>query len=182
MPYRALEGGSVIYRSRGLTTPVPDYATICRRQRKLTVKVPIFKPGEHTCILADSTGLKVAGHGESGVTTIGDGAYDSKRCYRATHAAGGKHIAPPKTGAVRWDNNVPAFKQRNRHIDNVHMVGLAEWKKWINYHRRSAVESAMHRLKWITGERALSRKLANLKTEVILRAKLLNSIITSAIC
>ena len=124
----------------------------------------------------------VTGKDLTGVTTIGDGAYDSKRCYLATHAAGGKHIAPPKAGAVRWDNNVPAFKQRNRHIDNVHMVGLAEWKKWINYHRRSAVESVMHRLKWITGERALSRKLANLKTEIILRAKLLNSIITSAIC
>ena len=92
----------------------------------------------------------------AGVTTIGDGAYDSKRCYSAVHAAGGRHLAPPKMGAMRWDRKVPAYRQRNRHIDNIHLVGRPAWKKWAKYHRRSAVESAMHRWKWVTGERALS--------------------------
>lgn len=124
----------------------------------------------------------VSGLDLKGVTTIGDGAYDSKRCYQAVHAAGGQHLAPPKTGAVRWNSKVPAFKQRNRHLDNMHLVGRKAWKAWAGYHRRSAVESAMHRFKWITGERALSRSLANLKVEITLRAQFLNRILTSAIC
>lgn len=237
LPYRALEGACrAIYQARGLhDLPVPDHTTLCRRQGALKVALPAYRPGAHTCLLVDSTGLKVAGHGEwntrqhgvqgrrtwikvhllndaatgeivdlavtsptegdspvfeqlvegkdlAGVTTIGDGAYDSKRCYRAVHAAGGRHLAPPKMGAMRWDNKVPAYRQRNRHIDNIHLVGRPEWKAWARYHRRSAVESAMHRLKRVTGERAQSRTLTNLKVEVTLRAMFLNSIIASAIC
>ena len=54
------------------------------------------------------------------------------------------------------------------------------WKKWAKYHRRSAVESATHRWKWVTGERALSRTLTRLKVEGVLRAKFLNSLIASS--
>ena len=72
---------------------------------------------------------------------------------------------------MRWDRKVPAYRQRNRHIDNIHLVGRPAWKKWAKYHRRSAVESAMHRWKWVTGERALSRTLTRLKVEGVLRAK-----------
>ena len=86
---------------------------------------------------------------------------------------------PPKMGAMRWDRKVPAYRQRNRHIDNIHLVGRPAWKKWAKYHRRSAVESAMHRWKWVTGERALSRTLTRLKVEGVLRAKFLNSLIAS---
>ena len=88
-------------------------------------------------------------------------------------------LAPPKMGAMRWDRKVPAYWQRNRHIDNIHLVGRPAWKKWAKYHRRSAVESATHRWKWVTGERALSRTLTRLKVEGVLRAKFLNSLIAS---
>lgn len=71
---------------------------------------PVFEP------LVDGKDL-------TGVTTIGDGPYDSKRCYTAVHAAGGRHLAPPKMGAMRWDRKVPAYRQRNRHIDNIHLGG-----------------------------------------------------------
>jgi hypothetical protein len=38
----------------------------------------------------------------------------------------------------------------------------------------------MHRWKWVTGERALSRTLTRLKVEGVLRAKFLNSLIASS--
>ena len=234
LPYRVLEGAArAIFQSHGLDPEqVPDHTLLCKRQAQLAPRLPAFRPGEHTCLLVDSTGLKVAGYGEwntrqhgvqgrrtwvkvhlltdaatgqiidmavtpptegdspvfeklvegkdlTGVTTIGDGAYDSKRCYTAVHAAGGRHLAPPKMGAMRWDRKVPAYRQRNRHIDNIHLVGRPAWKKWAKYHRRSAVESAMHRWKWVTGERALSRTLNRLKVEGVLRARFLNSLIAS---
>ena len=48
----------------GLSWPVPDFSTICRRQRNLQVHVPYqtSKAGLH--LLVDSTGIKFLGQGE----------------------------------------------------------------------------------------------------------------------
>ena len=48
----------------GLDWPVPDYSTVCRRQKTLTVNIP-YRPsrgGLH--LLVDSTGVKMLGEGE----------------------------------------------------------------------------------------------------------------------
>lgn len=60
---------------------VPDHSTLCRRMRRLQLKLPAAKPGARLCFVLDSTGLKVSGAGE----------------WRARHARSGKEES--KTGA-----------------------------------------------------------------------------------
>lgn len=48
----------------GLDWPVPDFSTLCRRQKMLTVRVPYRGSGGPLHLLVDSTGIKVRGEGE----------------------------------------------------------------------------------------------------------------------
>lgn len=43
---------------------VPDYSTLCRRQKKLSVKIPYQKSRGGLHLLVDSTGVKILGEGE----------------------------------------------------------------------------------------------------------------------
>jgi hypothetical protein len=48
----------------GLAWPVPDYSTLCRRQKNLTVDIP-YRPSTGTLhLLIDSAGVKAEGDGE----------------------------------------------------------------------------------------------------------------------
>ena len=47
----------------GLDWPVPDYSTLCRRQRTLAVQLPYKGSGGPLHLLVDSTGIKVRGEG-----------------------------------------------------------------------------------------------------------------------
>jgi hypothetical protein len=47
-----------------LTWPIPDYSTLCRRQKTITVDIP-YRPSEKCLhLLVDSTGIKMLGEGE----------------------------------------------------------------------------------------------------------------------
>jgi Transposase DDE domain len=48
----------------GLSWPVPDYSTGCRRQKRLTVRIPYRPAAQGLHLLVDSTGLKMIGEGE----------------------------------------------------------------------------------------------------------------------
>jgi transposase len=48
----------------GLDWPVPDYSTLCRRQKALAVQLPYRGSGGPLHLLVDSTGIKVRGEGE----------------------------------------------------------------------------------------------------------------------
>jgi hypothetical protein len=63
---------------------VPDYTTLCRRQRSLGVKVQADPAEEPRHILIDSTGLKVFGEGEWKVRQHGK---DKRRTWRKLHLA-----------------------------------------------------------------------------------------------
>ena len=53
-----------LLRLAGLTWPVPDYSTLCRRQKTITVDIP-YRPSEKGLhLLVDSTGIKMLGEGE----------------------------------------------------------------------------------------------------------------------
>lgn len=52
-----------LIRLAGLTWAVPDYSTLCRRQKTLIVDIP-YHPSEGLHLLVDSTGIKVLGEGE----------------------------------------------------------------------------------------------------------------------
>ena len=48
----------------GLDWPVPDYSTLCRRQRTLAVPLPYRGGASPLHLLVDSTDIKVRGEGE----------------------------------------------------------------------------------------------------------------------
>jgi hypothetical protein len=47
----------------GLDWPVPDFSTLCRRQKTLAVQLPYRSSGGPLHLLVDSTGIKVRGEG-----------------------------------------------------------------------------------------------------------------------
>ncbi len=48
----------------GLSWPVPDYSTVCRRQKTLKVRIAYRPAAQGLHLLVDSTGLKMMGEGE----------------------------------------------------------------------------------------------------------------------
>jgi hypothetical protein len=48
----------------GLDWPVPDYSTLCRRQKTLAVQIPYRRADGPLNLLVDSTGIKFLGDGE----------------------------------------------------------------------------------------------------------------------
>ena len=48
----------------GLDWPVPDYTTLCRRQKHLKVQIPYRASSGPLHLLVDSTGIKFSGEGE----------------------------------------------------------------------------------------------------------------------
>lgn len=63
---------------------VPDYTTLCRRRKRLDVKLPRQARGEAIHVVVDSTGLKVYGEGEWKVRKHG---YTKRRTWRKLHLA-----------------------------------------------------------------------------------------------
>ena len=48
----------------GMNVPVPDFSTLCRRQKTLAVQIPYRGATGPLHLLIDSTGIKVEGEGE----------------------------------------------------------------------------------------------------------------------
>ena len=65
LPLRQIAGmvGSLL-RLAGLDWPVPDYSTLCRRQKTLQVQIPYRRAGGPLNLLVDSTCIKFLGDGE----------------------------------------------------------------------------------------------------------------------
>ena len=65
LPLRQTTGfAESLLRLAGLTWPVPDYSTLCRRQKTIIVDIP-YRPSEKGLhLLVDSTGIKMLGEGE----------------------------------------------------------------------------------------------------------------------
>ncbi len=86
LPFRAVEGflESLIKLAK-LDLKVPDYTTISKRQKHLTVSLPKgVRKEEGLHLVIDSTGLKVFGEGEWKVRQYG---YVKKRLWRKLHLA-----------------------------------------------------------------------------------------------
>ncbi|MEX3592385.1 MAG: IS5 family transposase [Burkholderia sp.] len=64
--------------------PVPNYTTLCRREKTLDVELPILRDNESIHLVVDSTGLKVYGEGEWKVRQHG---YSKRRTWRKVHLA-----------------------------------------------------------------------------------------------
>ncbi|KAF1017755.1 MAG: hypothetical protein E5299_00347 [Burkholderia gladioli] len=83
---RALQGFTQSLRDLAFPSlPVPNYTTLCRREKTLDVELPILRDNEPIHRDVDSTGLKVYGEGEWKVRQ--HGAYSKRRTWRKVHLA-----------------------------------------------------------------------------------------------
>jgi hypothetical protein len=65
LPLRQTTGMvAILLKLANLDWPVPDYTTLCRRQKTLTVRIPYRRADGPLNLLVDSTGIKFLGGGE----------------------------------------------------------------------------------------------------------------------
>jgi hypothetical protein len=102
----------------------------------------------------------------------GDGAYDSRECYKAIHQKGARAVIPPRKGSTLWEDEY--LKDRNENLRGVRRHGVKGWKKRSGYHRRSLVETAMFRLKTIFTDKLRAREVERQRTETKIRCAALN--------
>ncbi|EYD78391.1 Mobile element protein [Rubellimicrobium mesophilum DSM 19309] len=73
-----------LLRLAGLDWPVPDFSTLCRRQKTVSIQIPFRRPGGELNLLVDSTGVKMRGEGEWQVRKHG---HSRRRQWRKVHLA-----------------------------------------------------------------------------------------------
>ncbi len=86
----------------GLDWPVPDFSTLCRRQKTVTIQVPYRRSGGNLNLLVDSTGVKIRGDGEWQVRKHGP---SRRRQWRKVHLAMDK-----ATGDIRAVEVTPSHQ------------------------------------------------------------------------
>lgn len=89
LPLRATEGLACSVMSLlQIDLPVPDYSTLCRRARRLSVKLSPPAQNKPLHLIIDSTGLKLYGEGEWRVRLHG---WAKRRTWRKLHIAMDAH-------------------------------------------------------------------------------------------
>jgi len=73
-----------LLKMAGLDWPVPDYSTLCRRQKTVSIQIPFRRAGGSLNLLVDSTGVKMRGDGEWQVRRHGA---SRRRQWRKVHLA-----------------------------------------------------------------------------------------------
>lgn len=73
-----------LLRLAGLDWPVPDFSTLCRRQKTLKVQIPYRRAGGPLNLMVDSTGIKFLGDGEWQARKHG---VQGRRQWRKVHLA-----------------------------------------------------------------------------------------------
>jgi len=94
---------------------------------------------------------------------LGDGAYDGIDFRRKIEEIGAEPLIPPPRDAVVHKVADPALIKRNHAICEIAGLGGDDearrlWKKLKGYHRRSLAETAMYRIKQLTGSKLKSRE------------------------
>ena len=87
--------------------PVPDYSTLCRRQKTVSIQIPFRRAGGDLNLLVDSTGVTMRGDGEWQVRKHGP---SRRRQWRKVHLA-----MDTATGVQRHSELV-----RGRHVELAH--------------------------------------------------------------
>ena len=191
-----------LLRLAALDWPVPDFSTLCRRQKTLAVQIPYRRAGGPLNLLVDSTGIKFLGDGEwqarkHGVqgrdgdspvlpdllgqipageqigTVTADGAYDTRRCHKAIIERDAVPIIPIRKNGRLWKEDCPAARARNETLRATRHYGRAFWKHWTGYHARSRIEAKMRCLKSF-GERIAARDPDRQTAEIHIRIALMN--------
>ena len=85
LPLRQTEGMvASLLKLAGLDWPVPDFSTLCRRQKTLAVQVPYRRGDGPFNLLVDSTGIRFLGDGEWQARKHG---VQGRRQWRKVHLA-----------------------------------------------------------------------------------------------
>jgi hypothetical protein len=110
---------------------------------------------------------------------FGDGAYDGIEFRRMVHRAGGEAIVPPPRDAVLRHESDPAVIRRDNAILEILGLGGDDdarrlWKKLSGYHSRSLGETAMYRIKQLTGSNLRSREWERQKVEASIKCLVVN--------
>jgi len=114
---------------------------------------------------------------------IADGAYDTRKCHQAIRKRGAKPVIPPRKTARIEPSPTKDWHERNEAAKLIQYLGgdpVAKgiWKKATGkatgYHRRSLVETAMYRLKQLTGPNLYSRHRKAQASEVFIKLLHLN--------
>lgn len=83
LPLRATEGLMLsVVKLLAIELAVPDYTTLCRRRRGLSIRLPRLRKSRPVHMVVDSTGIKVYGEGEWKVRQHG---YSRRRTWRKLH-------------------------------------------------------------------------------------------------
>ena len=112
----------------GLDWPVPDFSTLCRRQRTLAVQLPYRGAGGQLQLLIDSTGIKVRGEGEWPARKHGG---SKRRVWRdAIALRGAEAVVPPLRNAAPWRKASPGAAGRNADLRVMKRFGRTLWRNW----------------------------------------------------
>lgn len=109
-------------------------------------------------------------------TFYGDGAYDQQKVYDALEKRSAWTIIPPHKNAKANPGN--RSLERDTSIQEIQRNGREAWNEAVGDHHRSLAKTTVRRLKSAFGDRLKNRKPPNQKTEIAIRAKLLNWFVT----
>ena len=135
--------------------------------------------------LTGSTGGDAAAAGRmmsrmSGIKSIrGDGAYDAGSLRKVAYRKGARVIVPPPKNATYKGALDGWERERDASLTEINGLGGGKegrrlWKKRIEYHPRSLVETAMDRIKTMFGPRLKARSLGSQRTEVHCKCLIIN--------
>ncbi|MBI4215657.1 MAG: IS5 family transposase [Parcubacteria group bacterium] len=106
-----------------------------------------------------------------------DGAYDRRTCYETLRERKVHRVAiPPQKNAKIWQHGNSKSERliRDENLRYIRRKGRKQWKKDMNYHRRSLVETTMFRLKSLFTDRVTARRDSSQRVQLLLRCKVLN--------
>jgi hypothetical protein len=113
--------------------------------------------------------LEQLGQTQLGIVS-GDGAYDTRECYRVILDAGGRPLIPPKRGAALWEAGHP----RNAAVAACREHGRKAWREASGYHVRSNAETGMYRYKQLIGPELSARLPETQMTEAYVGVAVIN--------
>jgi len=103
------QAGARPLRLAGLDWPVPDYSTLCRRQKTLKAQLPYRPAGQWTVRISSSLATR---NGRPARMMFRDGAHDTRGCYSAIIARFGTAIIPIRKNGRPWNKDCSAARAR----------------------------------------------------------------------
>lgn len=110
---------------------------------------------------------------------LGDGGYDKSKVYKTLEKRKIIPIIPPQKNAriIRHGNYPGKPHARDKNLRYIRKHGRVKWKRQMQYHKRSLVETTMFRFKTTFSGQLRSRTIERQKVEVAIACKMLNRMV-----